>query len=220
MKHFRLSLAETRSEHVRVAMLLMLAFSMIACTAKRVVLIPAPDAILAAEPNSAQESDQGVSVLLQANAWDGYPRTLEKDLIPIKVTIRNSSGHDMAIRYEDFVLIIANNQHYSDIPPDQIKGYSHERLEPYWAYSDAEQRVEVQLPTEAMLKQAMSEGVVVPGGETTGFLYFARPSQVHSSEITFKATFIDASTKQTFGSITVPLLIRSLRAERANVTPL
>ena len=209
MKHFRVSLAETRLEYLRVPMLLMLAFSMIACTTKRVVLVPAPDAILAAEPNSAQESDQGVSVLLQANTWDGYPRTLERNLIPIKVTIRNNSGHDMAVRYEQFVLITANNERYNDIPPDQIKGYSRERLEPYWAYSDAEQRVEVQLPTEAMVKQAMSEGVLVAGGETSGFLYFPKPSEV-SKTINFRAILVDADTKQKFGSIAVPLLIRPL----------
>lgn len=203
----------------RVAVLLVFGFSMIGCSAKRIVLVPAPDAKLAAEPNSAQASDEGVSVLMQANAWDGYPRTLERDLIPIKVTIRNTGGHDVAIRYEDFALVTANNHHYSDIPPDQIRGYSRELLEPYWAYSDAEQRAEVQLPTEAMVKRAMSQGVVVPGGETSGFLYFPRPTELLQT-ITFRAFLVDAETKQQFGSIVVPLLVRPLHGVHAHSSSL
>jgi len=197
------------AKRLRAALLLTCLFSMIGCTAKRVVLAPAPNATLAAQPNSAEGSSQGVSVLLQADAWEGYPRTLDKDLIPIKVTIQNNSGHDIAIRYDDFVLIAANDRRYSDIPPDQIKGHSRQPLEPYWAYSEAEQRVEVQLPTDAMLKQAISEGVVPPGGETSGFLYFPRPSEIPQN-ITFSATLVDAHTEQKFGGIVVPLLVKSL----------
>ena len=214
MNHLGVSLAATRSGNFRVVMLLMFAFSMVGCTAKRVVLFPAPDAKLAAEPNSAQASDQGVSVLLQANAWDEYPRGLEREFIPLKVTIRNGGGHDIAIRYEDFVLVTANNDYYRDMPPDQIKGYSRERLEPYWAYSDAEQRAEVRLPTDAMVKQAMSEGIVVPGGETSGFLYFPRPAQL-PLKITFRVALVDADTKERFGSIAVPLVVRPLHEVHA-----
>ena len=65
---------------------------MIGCTAKRVALVPAPSAILAAEPNSAGRSSQGLSVLLQANDWNEYPQGLDGDLVPIKVTIRNNRG--------------------------------------------------------------------------------------------------------------------------------
>jgi hypothetical protein len=196
------------AKRLRSAMLLTLVFSMIGCTAKRVVLVPAPNATLAAQPNSAEGSSQGVSVLLQTN---GYPRTLDGDLIAIKVRIQNKSKHDVAIRYEDFALMAANDRRYSDIPPDQIKGYIRQPLEPEWAYSDAEERVEVQLPTETMLEQAMSEGVVAPGGETSGFLYFPKPPKT-PQEISFSAILVDAHTNHKFGDIVVPLLVKSLRS--------
>jgi hypothetical protein len=201
---------EIGARRVRAGALLVVVFSMIGCTAKRLVLVPAPNATLAARPNSAEGSSQGVSVLLQADAWDGYPRTLDRNLIPIKVTIQNSSDHDVAIRYEDFVLIASGDRRYSGIPPDQIKGFSREALQPYWAYSEAEKLVAVQqLPTESMLQQAMSEGVVVRGTETSGFLYFPRPSKL-PNEITFNVILVDANTKQRFADIVVPLVLKVL----------
>ena len=206
--HFLISQSRIGAQFLRAAMLLAFVFGMIGCTAKHVVLVPAPNATLAAQPNSAQGSSQGVSVLVQANAWNGYPPTLDRGLVPIKITIQNDSGRDLAIRYEDFVLIAANNRRYDDIHPDQIKGYDYEHLEPYWAYSDAEY-AEVRLPTEAMLKQAMSEGVVSTGGEVNGFLYFPRPSQMPQA-ITFSAALVDANTRQKFGEIVVPLIVKSL----------
>jgi hypothetical protein len=208
MKYFWVSPVSIGAKRVRAAMLLTFVFSMIGCAAKRVVLVPAPNATLAAQPNSAQDSSQGVSLLVQANAWNEYPRTLDRELIPIKVTLQNDSGRDLAIRYEDFVLIGANNRRFGDIRPDQIKGYDYEHLEPYWAFSDA-YYAEVRLPTEAMLRQAISEGVVANGGEISGFLYFPRPSQIPQA-ISFSAALVDAHTKQKFGAIVVPLVVKSL----------
>ena len=214
------SSVEIGARRVRAVALLVVVFSMIGCTAKRVVLVPAPNATLAARPNSAEGSSQGVSVLLQADAWDGYPRTLDRNLIPIKVTVQNSSDHDVAIRYQDFVLIASGDRRYSDIPPDQIRGFSGEALQPYWAYSEAEKHVEVQqLPTESMLKQAMSEGVVARGTETSGFLYFPRPSKL-PNEITFSVILVDAHTKQRFADIVVPLVLRVLPGSADTYSPL
>ena len=208
MKQFWVSWVGPRAKRVRTIMLLTFAFSMIGCSAKRLILVPAPNAILAAQPNTVQGSSQGISILVQANAWNEYPRTLDRELIPLKVTIRNDSGRDLAIRYEDFVLIAENNHRYSDIHPDQIRGYGYEHLEPYWAFSDA-YYAEVRLPTEAMLRQGMSEGVLSAGGEIRGFLYFSRPSQAPKA-ITFSAVLVDAHTKQKFGGVNVPLVLKVL----------
>lgn len=198
---------------------IILLFCILGCSSKRVVLVPAPDAVLAAQPNSAEGTNQGISVLLQADAWDGYPRSLDGALIPIKVTIRNRSAHDVAIRYDDFCLIAANDRRFTDIPPEQIRGYGTERLTPRWAYSEAEQRVRVQLPTEAMVKVAMSEGVVAPGGETSGFLYFpgAFPAP---QEIRFSAKLVDAHTNKTFGGIVVPLSVKPIQRADTSSPPL
>lgn len=208
-----------RSKSFQANTLLILLFSILGCSSKRVVLVPAPDAVLAGQPNSAEGTNQGISLLLQADAWDGYPRSLEGALIPLKVTIRNRSAHDVAIRYDDFCLIAANDQRYTDIPPEHIRGFGTERLTPSWAYSDAEQRVHVQLPTEAMVKVAMSEGVVAPGGETSGFLYFPRVFQT-PQEIRFSTKLVDAHTNETFGGIVVPLSVKSIRGADTFSPPL
>jgi len=186
-------------------MVLASVLSIAGCTAKRAVVVPAPNATLASAPNSAQGSDKGITVVLQANACDDFPQTLDRDLIPLRVTIENRSGRPLAVRYDDFVLIAADNRRYSDIPPDQIKGNTYERLSPYWAYSDA-YYVDVRLPTEAMLQQAMSQGVVADSAETSGFLYFHTPTE-RPTAITFSAVLVDARTGQRFGSIDVPLRI-------------
>jgi len=66
---------------------------------------------------------------------------------------------------------------------------------------------EVRLPTEAMLKEAVSEGIVTDGGEISGFLYFPRPTQA-SQAITFRAVLVDARTNEKFGKTAVPLILK------------
>jgi len=187
------------------AMVLASILGIAGCTAKHAVVVPAPNATLASAPNSAQGSDEGVTVVLQANAWDDFPQTLDRDLIPLRVTIRNQSGHPLAVRYDNFVLIATDNHRYTDIPPYQIKGNTYERLSPYWAYSDA-YYIDVHLPTEAMLQQSISQGVVADSAETSGFLYFHMPTE-RQPAITFSTILVDALTGQRFGSIDVPLRI-------------
>jgi hypothetical protein len=188
------------------ALLSALIFSTGGCAAKHVVLVPATNAILAPQPNSAQGSSQGVSIQLRANAWDDDPKTLDKDLIPMEITIQNESGRPLAIRYEDFALIAADDRRYSDIPPYQIGGDSYEHLQPHWAYSDAYYSA-VRLPTIAMLQDAVSEGVVADHGKITGFLYFAKPMG-QSKQLAFHATLVDMRTGTKFGEIVVPLAMK------------
>jgi hypothetical protein len=205
MKNLLISMDRMAARWIGSAMLLALIFST-GCAAKHVVLVPATNANLAPQPNSAQGSSQGVSVQLRANAWDDDPKTLDKDLIPMEITIQNDSGCLLAIRYEDFTLIAADNRRYSDIPPYQIAGDSYEHLQPYWAYSDAHYSA-VRLPTEAMLQDAMSEGVVADHGRITGFLYFTKPMG-QSQQLAFHATLVDMRTGKTFGEIVIPLAMK------------
>ena len=188
------------------AMLIALIRGTFGCAAKRVVLVMAPNATLAPQPNSAQGSYQGVSVFLRANAWNKDPKTLARDLVPIKVTIQNDSGRPLAIRCEDFTLITTDNRRYCDIPPYRIKGASYEKLQPYWAYSGAYYAA-VRLPTEAMLQEGISEGVVADHGRVTGFLYFQNP--VGSSQgLAFNAILVDMRTGQSFGQVVVPFAVK------------
>ena len=206
MKNFLISVDSMVTRWIGSALLLALIFSTVACAAKHVVLVPATNAILAPQPNSAQGASQGVSVQLRANAWDDDPRTLDKDLAPVEITIQNDSGRPLAIRYEDFALIAADDRRYSDIPPYQIGGDSYEHLQPYWAYSDAHYSA-VRLPTKAMLQDAMSEGVVADHGRVTGFLYFTKPTG-QSQQLAFHATLVDMRTGTKFGEIVVPLAMK------------
>lgn len=96
---------------------------MIGCAAKRVVLVPAPNAIIATGPDSAEASSNGVQMVVQADAWNGRPRDLDTKVTPLKVTIQNHSGNPLAIRYKAFVLLSSlNDQHYAAIPPFDIRG--------------------------------------------------------------------------------------------------
>jgi hypothetical protein len=206
MKQFLVLLDSIAAKQIGSAMLLALFFGTVGCAAKRVVLVPAANATLAPQPNSAQGSSQGVSIQLRANAWDDDPKTLGQDLVPVEIAIQNNSGRPLAIRYEDFALIGANNHRYSDIPPYQIAGDSYKHLQPYWAYSDAYYSA-VRLPTKAMLQDAISEGVVADHGRTTGFLYFTKPRE-QSQQLAFHATLVDMRTGQEFGEIVVPLAVK------------
>jgi hypothetical protein len=206
MKQFWVLLDSIAAKQIGSAMLLALFFGTVGCAAKRVVLVPAANATLAPQPNSAQGSSQGVSIQLRANAWDDDPKTLGQDLVPVEIAIQNDSGRPLAIRYEDFLLIGANNHRYSDIPPYQIAGDSYKHLQPYWAYSDAYYSA-VRLPTKAMLQDAISEGVVADHGRTTGFLYFTKPRE-QSQQLAFHATLVDMRTGQEFGEIVVPLAMK------------
>jgi hypothetical protein len=206
MKQFLVLLDSIAAKQIGSAMLLALFFGTVGCAAKRVVLVPAANATLAPQPNSAQGSSQGVSIQLRANAWDDDPKTLGQDLVSVEIAIQNDSGRPLAIRYEDFLLIGANNHRYSDIPPYQIAGDSYKHLQPYWAYSDAYYSA-VRLPTKAMLQDAISEGVVADHGRTTGFLYFTKPRE-QSQQLAFHATLVDMRTGQEFGEIVVPLAMK------------
>jgi hypothetical protein len=206
MKHFSVSLGSIGAKQIGSAMLLALFFATVGCAEKRIVLVPAVNANLAPQPNSAQGSSQGVSIQLRANAWDDDPKTLDQDLVPMEITIQNDSGRPLAIRYEDFAIVGANNHRYNDIPPYQIVGDSYEHLQPYWAYSDAGYSA-VRLPTKAMLQDAISEGVVADHERITGFLYFTKPIG-QSQQLAFHAALVDMRTGQRFGEIVVPLAIK------------
>lgn len=92
------------------------------CAAKRVVMTPAPNATLASLPNAAEGRNAGVLIVVQADAWDGHPRSLDTKVTPLSVTITNNSNHPLAIRYKNFVLSGQNNKEYAAIPPYNIRG--------------------------------------------------------------------------------------------------
>jgi hypothetical protein len=59
------------------------------------------------------------------------------------------------------------------------------------------------LPTEDMLRKAIPEGVLNPGGSVNGYLYFQRVPK-DAPAVQLEATLVDANTHQGFGTIRIP----------------
>jgi hypothetical protein len=96
------------------------------CAEKRVVLVPAPNAPI--ENNAVVGQNAGVTMLVQPNAWQGPPADLPDYVTPLKVTIRNNSGHPLRIAYDQFVLVGPDNRRYAALPPTDIRaGYGEAR---------------------------------------------------------------------------------------------
>jgi hypothetical protein len=107
------------------------AMALAGCAAKRVVLTPAPTANVVAA-NAAQGQADGVTIVARPNAWSGRPFNLADEITPLKVTIRNHSGHPLRIQYGEFWLVGANGQDYAALPPTDIRGAVNAQL----AYPD------------------------------------------------------------------------------------
>ncbi|HEX5749884.1 MAG TPA: hypothetical protein VFZ09_26875 [Archangium sp.] len=64
------------------------------------------------------------------------------------------------------------------------------------------------LPTRDMLRKALPEGTLDPGGTLTGFLYFQNVSE-REGTVTLQARLVDARTGETFGTLSIPFGVRS-----------
>jgi hypothetical protein len=125
----RLRLCTRRLKHIAAVGFLVSAVALISgCAAKRVDLTPAPNAMLASLPDSAQAQTDGVQVTVEAEAWNGFPRDLDYKLTPLKVTIKNNSGHPLSVRYKDFDLVTGTDQRYAALPPFEIRGNAYAHL--------------------------------------------------------------------------------------------
>lgn len=75
---------------------------------------------------------------------------------------------------------------------------------PYYAPSVA---CEDPLPTQDMLKQALPEGTLAPGGSISGFLYFQGITE-REREVVLQARLVDAETGEKFGELGIPFEVR------------
>jgi hypothetical protein len=64
----------------------------------------------------------------------------------------------------------------------------------------------VQLPTEEMLRAALPEGVIEPGGSVTGFLFFPDIPAKAQGVFTLRATFPEESGRQLLAKVDIPLV--------------
>jgi hypothetical protein len=65
---------------------------------------------------------------------------------------------------------------------------------------------QVPLPTEDMLRQAIPEGVLEPGGSVTGFLYF--PKVRDKGTVTFRASLPETPAGTQLAAIDIPLRVK------------
>ncbi|ADO68558.1 hypothetical protein [Stigmatella aurantiaca] len=63
------------------------------------------------------------------------------------------------------------------------------------------------LPTQDMLKKALPEGTLAPGGSVSGFLYFQGIAD-RESQVTLQTRLVDAHTGETFGELGIPFVVR------------
>lgn len=66
--------------------------------------------------------------------------------------------------------------------------------------------IETQLPTPEMLAWALPEGVVLPGGSVTGYLYFEDVDD-DWPQVTFTGDLVDADSGETIGDVSIPFTV-------------
>ncbi|NIS36691.1 MAG: hypothetical protein GWO04_45175 [Actinobacteria bacterium] len=187
---------------MRNPLVLTLIAGLAAACAARPDLEPAPGAQPAppGPGKGAMATSNGVTVIARSDAWTGFPERLE-EVTPVQVTIENGSGAPIRLRYSRFALVAPTGETYAAIPPFDVRGEEVEPIDRYvdgfyvaphlrgyypglpayrgyypavYDYYDVyyPRFLEIELPTGDMIQKALPEGVLMPGGRITGFLYF------------------------------------------------
>ncbi len=92
----------------------------VACATER-GLIPGPGApVLRADQSVAVQTDRGVRLFVDGDAWTGSPADLEEVMTPVRVTLENYSGQPVRIQYRNFLLVGGSGLRYEAICPFKI----------------------------------------------------------------------------------------------------
>lgn len=138
------------------------------------------------------------------------------------VVIENGSSRRLGVRTSSFTLVAADGRHFAAVPPRQVSGVVSEpagwAYYPSWgfyghrfySYSPFYERypvfADVRLPTSDMIRQALPEEVVEPGGRISGFLYFEKVPR-NADTVTLAAMLVDADTDAEFGTVRIPFVV-------------
>lgn len=198
-------------------------------------LVPAPGApVEPGRPQTAADAVAGVKLQVDSTAWRGGH--LDDVLSPVRVRLENGSGRPLRVTYGAFTLGRPDGFRAAALPPLQVAAQNpvavpqpafaaggflvapwHARYYPslgVWSgpmafdapYYDRWYGSWPSAPDAEVLRQALPEGVLQPGGHAQGFLYFREVPR--GTAVEFLAAFVDAGTGQTFGTIAIPFLVR------------
>lgn len=147
-------------------------------------LFPGPGAQEVDGPGAgATTAAKGIRLTARAEAWEGTPRDLAEHVTPMLVTIANDGPVPVRIRYRNFQLV-------SD------RFVSHLALPLEWIGVT---------PREDMVRNALAEGVLHPGGRASGFLYFER-AEPQADRLRLLADFEDAASGWRVVRLGIPFL--------------
>lgn len=93
-------------------------------------------------------------------------------------------------------------------------GYGYYSSIPYYTtYYDYWRRLEIELPTPTMLKRAIPEGVIEPGGMVAGYLYFEKVQGLdRGTRLDLRTELVDAESGEIFASLDMPFMVGDMMA--------
>jgi len=103
-------------------------------------LRPVPAVALSDDPDAAFRAEQGVEARLETDAWRGIPGVLP-GVVPVLLSIENSSGRSLVVRYGSFALVTCDGTRVAALPPVEVPAGtggtgSSVPLEPEFGYDD------------------------------------------------------------------------------------
>jgi hypothetical protein len=134
----------------------------------RIGLVALPQIGKIAE-NAVVDTSGGITVVARAGMWTDPPVA---EIIPLELTIENDSSVPVRIRHADFVFVTRAGRVVAFAPPFEGAATA--------------------VPPIALGHRALSEGVLQPGEEVKGFVYFSVFDD--AEDVEFVATFVEPST--------------------------
>lgn len=176
----------------------------------------------------------GVEISARANAWQGWPAGLGRVVTPIHVRIANRGTTAVRVDTTKMALALAAGGRLAAVLPSEVRavavepapaalpqagaalGPTRERSGPGWALNEPalDRRADPsqepdrawELPSADMVSLALPEGVLAPGREVRGFVYFERASR-GTPAVTLTWPVVDV-TGAMLGMAAVPVTLR------------
>jgi hypothetical protein len=195
-------------------------------------LEPAPGALTLGDDKVVSGS-AGVEVIADPDAWRGLSEITDV-LLPIEVTIRNRHDSPILIRHGFFSLIRAeDNSRFTAVPPAEMTGTIRivrtspfvrpanpffgyypspwgPQVYPYYGrvYPDYTYIENISLPTGHMMRVALKEGLLAPGEDADGFVYFKNFIEAARSPgpVAFTMDLVSASGDK-FGEVVMSFVV-------------